>query len=371
MVLLAFAVSLACVGCIGTSPSPETSPRSVAGDNPARPAKTASAINSAEVSPCDLPNIGNGGVARPTGSSGNLSVLDWAGFESAVSWSYDDAQPSHIEHYAALSATGVRQTFYLSTGDGNRANLEATWARAVQDGHELGNHTAHHCHANGDGCSFGAWAGSIGAEFDQCTAFITQNYPQEAVWTSASPFGDSGYDHEAQSRFFLNRGVKSGSIGPNDATDPFELPCHMAVSDESADSFNRVILAAKSARKWVIMLIHSVNPTNAKWYNPVDLEAITSSIAATKELGTVWQDSVVNVGAYWMGQRVVLAGSTRQDGNSLIRSWTLPKHFPRGRCLRVKVDGGVLRQNGREIAWNDHGYYEIALDAGSLTLSAN
>jgi len=47
----------------------------------------------------------------------------------------------------------------------------------------------------------------------------------------------------------------------------------------------------------------------------------------------------------------------------------LPEHFPPGRYLRVKVDGGTLSQNGKPLAWDDHGYYEVALDAGALTLA--
>jgi hypothetical protein len=36
--------------------------------------------------------------------------------------------------------------------------------------------------------------------------------------------------------------------------------------------------------------------------------------------------------------------------------------------LRITVAGGTPSQSGRALTWNDHGYYEIALDAGSLTL---
>ncbi len=46
----------------------------------------------------------------------------------------------------------------------------------------------------------------------------------------------------------------------------------------------------------------------------------------------------------------------------------LPDHFPAGKRLRVRVDGGTLSQNGQTLAWDAHGYYEIALDAGSLML---
>ncbi|HVV53661.1 MAG TPA: polysaccharide deacetylase, partial [Polyangia bacterium] len=53
------------------------------------------------------------------------------------------------------------------------------------------------------------------------------------------------------------------------------------------------------------------------------------------------------------------------------RTWTLklPPHFPPGKALRVQVGGGTLSQNGKPLPWDGHGYYEVALDAGSLTLS--
>ena len=43
--------------------------------------------------------------------------------------------------------------------------------------------------------------------------------------------------------------------------------------------------------------------------------------------------------------------------------------FPPRKYLRVKVDGGTLEQGGIALAWDSHGCYEVALDAGSLTLS--
>ncbi|HEY2405876.1 MAG TPA: polysaccharide deacetylase, partial [Polyangiaceae bacterium] len=53
-------------------------------------------------------------------------------------------------------------------------------------------------------------------------------------------------------------------------------------------------------------------------------------------------------------------------GDNTSWHWQLPAHFPPGRSLRVAVDGGTLSQNGRPLVWDAHGYYEIALDAGSL-----
>ena len=63
---------------------------------------------------------GPGDLPPPSGTPGNLKVLDWAGFKSAVTYTFDDAQPSQVEHYAELQATGVRHTFYI-TGSSTRA----------------------------------------------------------------------------------------------------------------------------------------------------------------------------------------------------------------------------------------------------------
>ena len=47
----------------------------------------------------------------------------------------------------------------------------------------------------------------------------------------------------------------------------------------------------------------------------------------------------------------------------------LPPHFPPGHFVRVTVGGGSLQQGGHTLTWDGHGYYEVALDAGSLTWS--
>ena len=50
-------------------------------------------------------------------------------------------------------------------------------------------------------------------------------------------------------------------------------------------------------------------------------------------------------------------------------TWRLPTLFPPGRFVRVTLTGGNLKQSGQIVTWNDAGYYEVALDAGSLTIT--
>jgi len=318
-----------------------------------------------------LPTPPTSGVPRPAGQPGNLRVLDWAGFKAAISFTFDDSQPSQIAHYAELQAVGVPMTFYICDGNVGLASFDATWTQAAKDGHELGNHTAHHCHADSTGCSFGAWSGSTATEISGNATYITQHYPQSAVWTMASPFGDTGWDTPAQASVFINRGVGGGMIGAgtSDNSDPFNLPIHLAATGETAAQFNTATDAAHTAGKWLIFLIHSIDPTTAEWFNPVNITDVTGSMTHAKMLADVWTDTVVAIGAYWRAQKIVAAATPATSGTTQTWTWTLPAHFPAGKFLRVTVSGGTLAQAGRTLTWNDHGYYEIALDAGSLTLT--
>ena len=314
---------------------------------------------------------GSGGASRPSGTPGHLTVLDWAGFKSAVSFTFDDSQPSHIEHYAELQAVGVPMTFYINAGHNSAASFDATWTQAAKDGHELGNHTAHHCHADLTGCGVGAALADPAAEIDANTAYITHHYPQSAVWTMASPYGDTGWSLPAQASHFINRGVGNGTIAPNGTADPFNLPVHMALTGETASRFNAVTDAARAAGHWLIFVIHTISPTTVTWYNPVGIAEVTGGMRHPRSLGDVWIDTVASVGAYWRGQKAFSAATPVVAGDQTTWTWALPAHFPAGKFLRVKVDGGTLTQGagGAPLAWSDHGYYEIALDAGTLTLA--
>jgi peptidoglycan/xylan/chitin deacetylase (PgdA/CDA1 family) len=320
--------------------------------------------------PSGLPEPATSGIAKPAGTAGDLTVLNWAGFKAAVSWTFDDSQPSQIAHYTELAAVGIPMTFYISSGNSSESGYDATWSQAVADGSEIGNHTVHHCHADLSGCSFGTAAATLADELDGCTSYIAQHYaPQTTAWTAASPFGDTGYDSAGMSRFLVNRGVAGGTIGANDNTDPFNLPIYLAQQADTALNFSNQIDAAHAAGKWLILLVHTINPTSDNWYNPVAITDVTGGMSHGKGLADVWNDSVVNVAAYWRAQKMFSALTPATSGGSSTWTWTLPANFPPGKYLRVTVAGGTLTQGATTLAWDPHGFYEVALDAGTLTLS--
>jgi peptidoglycan/xylan/chitin deacetylase (PgdA/CDA1 family) len=318
------------------------------------------------------------GVAKPDGTPGNLQVLDWAGFKGALSFTFDDAMQSQITHYDELNAVGVPMTFYLVGGnDGGKA----IWRTAAEDGHELGNHTMHHCNASGvqSTCGWGLFS-NIDAEIDDCTAHMKSAFGVKGVYSFASPGGDSNWDIPASTRFLVSRGVYDDPAGvaPNGSTNPFELPCHLAATGETAaplvpppvpakPAFNLVTDSVRTNGSWRIILNHSFGGDGG--YHPVDIAEVLAAMNYAKDFGDVWIDTVTSIGAYWRAQAMLTAEDAATAGDDQVYTWELPANFPPGQFLRVTVDGGTLTQCGTELTWDDHGYYEVALDAGSLTIS--
>jgi hypothetical protein len=317
----------------------------------------------------DLPIPTGDGVEEPSGNAENLKVLDWAGFSAALSYTFDDTQPSQVEHYNELQATGVRMTFFANNSNSWIKNYVSTFSQAVMDGHEIGNHTVNHCHIDSLGENLTECDGTPAEEITECTDYIEENFGQDGVYTFAAPYGDSGWANASKPYVFLNRTVSPGTIAPNGSTDAYRLPSKALTGEETTDDINALIDPVHDAGEWLIFCFHSILPTSDNWWAGVDIESITGSIAYAQSAGDIWIDSMVNVGAYWLGQKLVTDATPKTDGDATVWTWTLPDNFPPGKFVRVTVDGGTLSQNGRVLEWDSHGYYEVSLSEGALTLS--
>ena len=183
-------------------------------------------------------------------------MLDWAGFKAAVSYTFDDTNSSQIQHYAELQALGVRDDVLLDHRQAAEL-ADPVWARAVKDGHELGNHSRRHVRA-------GTAADLEAADSDLRGKFgIT-------VYTMASPFGDASYPPLATTRYLINRGVVNGAIAPGDDTDPFNIHCYVPPARAAAATFNAEIDAVRNGGAWTTVLVHGFLGGSDGAYQPVD-----------------------------------------------------------------------------------------------------
>lgn len=188
------------------------------------------------------------------------------------------------------------------------------------------------------------------------------------AYTMAAPYGSASYVEVARSRFLVNRGVNDTQIAPNDNSDPWNLGCFVPAEGARAASFDAKTDAARSARRWQIVLVHGfVGGTDAA-YQPVALDEFKAAVEYGKSHGDVWIDTVMRVAAYWRAQKIVSETPPATSAEEQTWSWELPPNFPPGQYLRVVLDGGTPSQNGTALSWDEHGYYEVALDAGSLSV---
>jgi peptidoglycan/xylan/chitin deacetylase (PgdA/CDA1 family) len=296
-------------------------------------------------------------VPKPSGAVGGLQVVNWAGFKAAVSYNFDDSNSSQLSNYAALKALGVKFTFYM-WGQKITQGPQSTWASVANDGHEFGNHTWDHNDAN-----------MSQSDVDQCSQAIKNDFGI-TTYTFAAPNGTAGWSQYAQTHHFMDRGVADGLMMPGNETSPtpWALHCYIPPTGAPTSDFDAEIDGARSGGGWRVILVHGFTGGNDGAYQPVGISQYTAGITYAKSFPDLWIDTMLAVGAYWRGQNAFNKATKTTVGTSTTYKWTLPPNFPPNRYLRVTLTGGNITQNGTTLPWSTHGYNEISLDNGSLTV---
>jgi hypothetical protein len=219
---------------------------------------------------------------------------------------------------------------------------------AFAEGHEIGNHTATHGQSGTD------------ADLEQCQTFLQSTYGTKA-FTMAAPYGNTSWSAPAAKFLIANRGVSDGLISPRDNSDAFNLPAYLPPSAATSAMMDTAVNSARSYNAWKIFCVHGFDSSNGT-YNPVPIDEMTATMSKAVKAGDLWVETMGNVTAYWLGQKAIPSTATTSA------TWTLPANFPTNMCVRVTTTGGTVKQNGVEVPWNDHGYYELSLDAKAVTL---
>jgi hypothetical protein len=291
------------------------------------------------------------GVAKPAGAAGGLKVLDWAGFKGAASFTFDDNTPSQLDNYAALKATGGHFTWFLiasSAGSGYKAT--------VADGQEIANHSQSHPQPSGANQN----------EVTQARQTLMTNFGVAAVPSFAAPNCDGAWTPFAKNAAMFNRGPCSkpgNTVSPRDSTDPYALPAYLPASSIASDPSPDTAATMRSAitdGKWRIFVIHGFDTRNGT-YKPVPIAEVSGAMSKAVQDG-FWVETMGNVGLYWQGQKLIPASATTSA------TWTVPTNFPANMCVRITTTGGTVKQKGETIGWDPHGYYQISLNAGEVTI---
>jgi Polysaccharide deacetylase len=283
---------------------------------------------------------------KPGGAAGGLKVLDWAGFKGAASFTFDDNTPSQMPNYAAIKATGGHVTWFVVSGWLNGTADVAKYKATIADGMEMANHTNSHS--------------SSASESDLKTAqdFLKSSFSVTGN-SMAAPNCADAWASVAPNVLFQNRGPCGGgiaTISPRDNTSQYKLPAWLPATGESAATMSGAITAGK----WRIFVIHGFDDQGGT-YQPVPIANVTGAMSKAVMDG-FWVEGMTNVGAYWQGQKLIPETATTSA------TWTVPAKFPPNMCVRVTTSGGTVTQKGETIPWDSHGYYQISLDAGEVTV---
>lgn len=308
---------------------------------------------SGDPNPSGLPEPGAGGVARPSGTAGGLKVIPWAGFTGALTYSFDDATTSQTSNKAEMLGLGVPFTFYLTSKFGGWK--DQMYHEALAAGHELGNHTSSHGHS------------PPGSDAESMQNSLMSEY-QIVGYTLAAPYGETQTLNDiTNQKFLLDRGVNGGTVGADGNATWTNIPTALPAQG-AGESVFRGYADTAAGGKWQTVCIHGFTGFNDGAYQPVDFNGWKAGVEYAKTKN-VWISSMVNVAAYLIGGKAVSSATPVAEGGGQKWTWTLEDKFPPGHYVRVTVDGGTLSQGGVPLPWNEHGFYEVDLDAGELTLT--
>lgn len=295
----------------------------------------------------------------------HLQVLPWNGHRAAFTLTFDDSSPSEAdEALPVLDERGVHGTFFVTEANITTDEEDATWARALRNGHELGNHTVEHCHGRelGHGkCR------SARAEIEGCNAFIESKLGARDVYTFAYPFTQQdGYKRVAESDFLLARAGGGGLVDAQTTPDWYSMDARFIEPSrgQTIADWDGWIDETVHDAKWLVLVFHSILPET--WFEGIPKEALGAIVDHAKSADDLWIDTFVNVGAYLRAERMFEGLKPLPLANGVDYRWTLPHHFPPGKSLRIAIERGRLSQGGVGLHPDAGGVYTVALDAKEL-----
>lgn len=290
-----------------------------------------------------------------------LTIAPWNGHRMALSWTFDDGDPSHLETVVPLlDAAAIPGTFYPTCSE--IQPVVDDWIAVAEAGvHEIANHTVTHVDADGR---------ADNAEIADCHQFLTETVGVD-VSTFAYPAAivDEPYLGYATDRYVASRAGWAfvSVVRSSTAPDWMAIPSvFVGELDEEAPEETREeerlswplrsITDADTEAAWLTLTFHSVG--TGLGYGPVSTAELEQLIEHAGQYD-VWHATFADVATYHRGRLSLMnALPTATEAGGWIWEWEAAAGMTDAPLL-VSVDEGELVQGGNVVPRDASGRFEV------------
>lgn len=306
-------------------------------------------------------------VGTTPGAAGErpFQVLPWNGYKAALSLTYDDGDPIHLDvAVPEMAKRGLRGTFFLVAKDPMRVG---EWGPVAASGQEIGNHSWSHRHVN-----------ELNPQEERTEVVDArvklEGVAKKPVLAFAYPFVEisPGLRKWVEANAVVARGGGAADNYLTPAQDPdwMNIPSQATMSAFAFETYKDWVDQDISRGAWTVLMIHAIEGSN--WFQPVPKDIylkLLDYLAANKK--SLWVAPFGEVGGYWRAQKVLEQAEAKKNGKQTVLQWKKPDAFPAGVVLKVRIEGKglVVRQGGKTVKPLSDGVYPVSFDAQGLTLT--
>jgi peptidoglycan/xylan/chitin deacetylase (PgdA/CDA1 family) len=296
-----------------------------------------------------------------------LRVLPWNDHTAAVSLTFDDARPVHLDVVVPeLNKRHLNATFFVIISKLTRLD---DWRRAQAQGHEIGNHSLTHRHTAELNNA------SEELEVEDAKKFLDSNFKSD-VTIFAYPYSElsSGLLFWVKRYDFAARGWQgegeSGYVKADTEPDWYNLPSQPAYTKYDAAVYRSWIDKAFAMHAWTTLQIHGIGDPSTG-FEPIPTNTFFSLLDNLKaqESKGLWVAPFGTVAAYLRAQKTLEAAKPQLQNGEERFVWKVPAPFPSGVFLKTAIQGGAqvhVYQGKRELHPSKGGVYSVSFDSEEL-----
>jgi len=293
-----------------------------------------------------------------------LKVVPWNGHKAATSLTFDDGDPIHLDVVIPeLNRRQIHGTFFLIA---NRIDRKDEWHQAIKAGHEIGNHTLDHLHAN-----------TLTPKDENAQVVGAQNVLQKEfgvpIYSFAYPFTEitPGLEDWVEKTSFMARGGMDALVSPEDKTiDWFNIPARVTMTNLPFDTYQGWIDKDTQSGDWLVWMIHGIEGTPWGW-QPISRKMFTQ-ILDYLQSKDIWIGTFTEIGSYLRAWQSFEAATIQASGSEVVYRWVIPDHCPMNVGLKVCFAQGdapvQVWQNDQQIVPDAQRNYKILFNQGQLSL---